>query len=72
MSLQNKLRLISGIMLIVAIVFVLCALSNPQLGHVIYLGNWEFGAEQKRVCYLVYVIVMVVLFITSFFVKKKR
>jgi hypothetical protein len=59
-------------MLIVAIVFVLCALSNPQLGHVIYIGNLEFGAKQWRVCYLVYVIVMAALFIASFFVKKKR
>ena len=58
-------------MLVIAVVFVLCALSNPQLGHVIYIGDFAFGAEQWRVCYAIYAVVMAGLFLVSFFVKKK-
>lgn len=70
MKVRRTLRLISLMMLIVAFIFVFCALSNPALGHVIYIGSFKFGAEQWRVCYAIYVIVMVALFIASFFVKK--
>lgn len=58
-------------MLIVAVVFVFCALSNPALGMRIYIGRFVFGAAQWRFCYQVYVIVMVGLFVTSFFVKDR-
>lgn len=51
MSMKKRLRIISLTMLIIAIIFVLCALSNPQLGHAIYIGNFRFGADQWRVCY---------------------
>ena len=51
MKIKTKLRLISLIMLIVAVVFVFCALSCPTLGKTIYIGNFAFGAEQWRVCY---------------------
>lgn len=70
MSMKKRLRIISLTMLIIAIIFVLCALSNPQLGHAIYIGNFRFGADQWRVCYAIYVVVMIGLFIASFFVKK--
>lgn len=59
-------------MLVIAIVFVIFALSAPNLGQTIYIGSYEFGAEQWRVCYAIYAIVMVVLFIASFFVKKNK
>ncbi len=68
---KTKLRVISGIMLIVAIVFVVCALSNPGLGQVIYISDYYFGPEQWRVCYLIYAIIMVALFVASFFVRRK-
>ena len=68
---KKKLRLISLTMLVIAVVFVLCALSAPNLGRTIYIGSYRFGAEQWRVCYAAYAIVMVVLFAASFFVKKK-
>ena len=70
MKARRILRLISLVMLIVAVVFVVCALSAPNLGHTIYIGNFKFGAEQWRVCYAIYPVVMVALFIASFFVKK--
>ena len=69
---KNKLRIISLIMFLVAVVFVAAALSNPALGHVICIGNYKFGAEQWRVCYAVYAIVMIFLFIASFFVKNRN
>lgn len=72
MKMRRILRLISLVMLIVAIIFVFCALSCPTLGRTIYFGDYAFGAEQWRVCYAIYTIIMVVLFIVSFFVKDKR
>ncbi|MGN1398417.1 MAG: hypothetical protein ACI4WG_00230 [Erysipelotrichaceae bacterium] len=72
MKAKRTLRLISLVMLIVAVVFVLCALSNPALGQVIYIGTLEFGPDLWRVCYAVYVIVMVALFALSFFAKNKK
>ena len=72
MKKSKLMRLISGIMLIVAVIFVFCALSNPALGSTIYIGSWAFGAEQWRVCYGIYVVVMIVLFTLSFFVGRKE
>ena len=71
MSTRKRLRSISLAMLVVAVVFVFCALSCPTLGRTIYIGDFKFGAEQWRVCYAVYAFVMVVLFVASFFVKNK-
>lgn len=72
MNTRIKLRLISLLMFIIAVVFVFCALSAPNLGHTIYIGSFEFGAAQWRVCYAIYAIVMVALFIASFFVRKPK
>ena len=71
MKLRTKLRLISLVMLVVAVIFVFCALSAPNLGKTIYIGNFVFGAEQWRFCYKVYAVVMVLLFGASFVVKNK-
>lgn len=68
----RTLRLISLAMLIVAVVFVLCALSNPGMGKVFYIGGIKIGADVKRAFYAVYVIVMTALFGISFFVKGKK
>ncbi len=70
MSKAKRFRRISLVMLLIAVVFVFCALSNPQLGHAIYIGPFYFGADQWRVCYAAYVVVMIGLFVASFFVKK--
>lgn len=72
LRLRRTLRLISLVMLAAAVVFVICAMSCPTLGSTIYIGSFAFGAEQWRICYLVYVIVMVYLFAVSFFVKDKK
>ena len=72
MKIKIKLRLISGIMLVVAIVFVFCALACPTLGKTIYIGDYAFGAEQWRFCYKIYAIVMAALFGASFVIKEKQ
>ena len=71
MSKRKKLRLVSLVMFVIAVIFVFCALSNPGLGSTIYIGDWAFGAEQWRFCYRVYALVMIGLFGSSFFVKKR-
>ncbi len=71
MNIRKLLRIISLIMLIIAVIFVICALSSPTLGNTIYIGNFTFGAEQWRICYVIYVIIMLGLFAISFFIKKK-
>ncbi len=72
MSKRTLLRLISLIMFIIAVVFVFIAISAPTLGKTIYIGDYAFGAEQWRVCYAIYAVIMVVLFIASYFVKKNK
>ena len=72
MNKKKLFRIISLIMFIVAVIFVVCALSCPTLGTTIYIGSFAFGAQQWRICYLIYVIVMVLLFAASFFVKGKK
>ena len=69
---KRKLRIISLIMFVIAAVFVAAALSNPALGHVIYIGNTAFGARQWRICYAIYTAVMIYLFIASFIVQNKK
>lgn len=69
---KRTLRLISLAMLVIAVIWVMICLSCPTLGNTIYIGPFRFGAEQWRVCYLLYVIVMAALFVASFFVKKKN
>lgn len=72
MSKRWILRIISLCMLVIAVLFVFCALACPTLGRTIYIGSFRFGAEQWRICHLIYVIIMVVLFVLSFFVSKKK
>ena len=72
MKTRTKLRLISLTMFVVAVIFVFCALVCPTLGRTIYIGDFNFGAEQWRFCYKVYAVVMVALFGISFFVKEKK
>lgn len=70
MKIKRMLKLISLLMFIVAVVFVFCALSCPTLGSTIYIGNFAFGAEQWRICYAIYFVIMSSLFITSFCIKE--
>ena len=68
---KKALRIISGIMLIVAIIFLSVALTHPELGTAFYIGTWKIGAAVWRAFYAVYAVTMVALFVSSFFVKKK-
>lgn len=72
MKTRKKLRIISLVMLAAAVVFVFFALSCPTLGRTVWIGPFAFGAEQWRVCYRFYVIVMLQLFVLSFFVKERK
>ena len=64
------IRIISLAMFVVAVIFIACALANPALGSFFYIGDIAIGADVWRVCYAIYAIVMVVLFVLSFFVGK--
>ena len=72
MKAGRTLRLISLAMLIVAVIFVLCALSNPGMGKVFYIGSIKIGADVKRAFYAVYVVIAIALFGISLFVKGKK
>lgn len=72
MSKKVILRLISLAMLVIAVIFVICALSNPALGSAFYIFGIRIGADVWRMFYRLYVIVMVILFVSSFFVKKNK
>lgn len=71
MNKRAVLRLISLAMLIIAVIFVFCALSSPTLGSTVYIGKFQFGAEQWRVCYKAYGLVVICLFAASFVIKRK-
>lgn len=72
MNVRIILRIISLIMLIVAVIFVICALLTPTMGSVFYIGKWEFGPDQWRVCYAIYAVIMIALFVMSFFIKTPK
>lgn len=72
MKKELRLRLLSGIMFVVAVIFVFCALSAPNLGRAFFIGPFYIGAEVWRACYVVYVMIMAVLFTASFFVRKHQ
>ena len=67
---KKKLRIASGVMLVVAIVFVVCALSNPALGTAFYIFDFRVGAAIWRKFYLLYLILMAGIFTVSFWVKE--
>ena len=69
---KTVLRLISLVMFLIAVVFVFIALSCPTCGSVFYIGSFRVGSDVWRVFYAIYAIVMVLLFIASFFVPKRR
>ena len=69
--LKIVLRTISIIMFLVAVVFIAVALSNPTLRSVFYIGNIRIDVDVMHAFYNIYAIVMISLFIASFFVKKK-
>ena len=69
MKRKTVFRLISLIMLLIAVVFVAIALSNPTLGTVFYIGSIRIGSDVWRAFYLLYCVVMTGFFASSFFIK---
>lgn len=69
MSNRTKLRLISLGMLLIAAVFVFCALSCPTLGRVFSIGPFQVTAQACRAFYKGYAAVMAGLFAASFLGK---
>lgn len=72
MTKKTRLRLISCMMFLIAVVFVLCALSAPNLGRGFYIGPLYIGAAVWRMCYAIYALIMIVLLVASFFVKDSK
>ena len=72
MSRKTKLRLASLILLLIALVFLFCAVASPTLGHVFYLGPFLIAAEQRRVFYRLYAAVTVGFFLLSFLPQKRK
>ena len=68
----NLLRIMSLIMLVIAIIFLSVALSHPELGGVFYIGAFKFSVEVWRVFYACYVLLMIGLFISSFLIGKRQ
>lgn len=69
---KTVFRIISGIMLVVAAVFLVFALTHPEAGSVFYIGDLAIGSKIWRAFYVVYALVMVGLFTASFFVGKTK
>ncbi len=72
MKLKTILRSVSFFMLIIAIAFLIFALSHPQLGSVFYIGDLAIGSDIWRAFYAVYATIAVALFGVSFLVKDKK
>ena len=69
---KKILRIISGVMFIIAVVFLSIALTHPEFGTVFYIGSLRIGAAIWRAFYLIYAVVMAALFIASFCVDKVK
>ena len=72
MNTKKLFRFIGMLMLIVAVAFVIMAISAPQMGHVFYIGSFKVDAHVKRIFYLVYLIAAVMLLTASFLIKRKK
>jgi len=72
MKLKKILRSVSFFMLIIAIAFLIFALSHPHLGSVFYIGDLAIGSDIWRAFYAVYATIAVALFGVSFLVKDKK
>ena len=71
MSRKTKLRLASLALLLLALIFLFCAVSCPTLGHVFQLGPFRIAAEQRQVFYRLYAAVTAGLFLLSFLPQKR-
>ena len=67
---KRKLRIISLIMFIIAVLFLVYAFMHPEAGSVFYLFGKRIGSYEWRSFYGLYVIIMLGLFVISFFVNE--
>ena len=65
------LRVVSLIMLAAAVVYIWVCLHAPTMGHTMYICGHKFDAEQWKICYAIYLIIMLMLFVSSFLIRKK-
>ena len=72
MSTKLVLRFCGLIMLLVAVIFLAYALTHPESGSVFYIGNIKIGSDVWRVFYVCYAVVMIFVFVASFFVKERK
>ena len=72
MSRKTKLRLAGLVLLLIALVFLFCAVSCPTLGRVFYLGPFRIAAEQRWVFYRLYAAATGGLFLLSFFDRERK
>ena len=68
---RRALRIASGILLLVALVFLGVALTHPEFGSTFAIFGIRIGATVWRGFYLGYLVLTILLFVLSFFVKKK-
>ena len=59
------LRIIGAVMLTVAVIFLIYALTHPEAGSVFYLGSLRIGSELWRIFYIFYAVVTAGLFVTA-------
>ena len=69
---KSILRIISGIMFVIAIAFFVYAIMHPEAGCVFYLFGQPIGSDIWRAFYVLYLVVMFGFFIASFFAKKGK
>lgn len=72
MSRKVVLRLISLAMFVIAVIFVIIAMSNPTLGRVFYIGFLRVDGDVLKVFYMVYLVIMILLLLLSFIGKKEK
>ena len=67
---KKKLRIISVIMFIIAILFLIYALMHPEGGSVFYIWGQPIGSHEWRSFYGLYLMIMIGLFIISCFCQE--
>nr|WP_325286860.1 hypothetical protein [Dysosmobacter sp.]MDY3282248.1 hypothetical protein [Dysosmobacter sp.] len=70
MDRRKTLRLIGLVMLVIAVIFVACALQNPQLGRTFHVFGIPIGVEIWRVFYGLYAAVTAGLLAASFLIRR--
>ena len=67
---KRKLRIISAIMFIIALLFLIYAFTHPEAGSVFYIFGQPIGSHEWRSFYGLYAIVVIGLFIISCFCQE--